>query len=469
MKTIAIIGAGFTGTMVAAQMIRKSTQPLRIILIDKSANLNKGIAYIPYSEKHLLNVVAAKMSAYPDQPDHFLDWVMTLDAYKELDKTFIANTFLPRKIYGSYLQKVWEDAKKIAVKKGIHVNFIDHYVEELTLRPNSVELVLNNQSNLVADQCVIATGNNLPRNPNIKNMDFYTSSNYFRNPWIKDSVKNLHDHKMPVLIIGNGLTMVDTVFSLREEGFKGVIYSISPNGFNILPHRHNGLKYPAITDEIVGEKNLYTLFILVKKHVHKVRNYGVSAEPVIDSLRPFTQMIWQEFSDDEKAKFMSRFRHLWGVARHRIPINSHDKIQQMRIEGQLKIISGNLINMTDRVDYVTVEFFNKKNQTLEYIGVSRIINCTGPETNIDNLDSSFLKQCLIDGVLTQDNLKLGINTDVETFQVISKNGKRHQNLFTVGSNLKGILWESTAVNELREQAAKLAESLIKHENVLMDA
>ncbi len=64
----------------------------------------------------------------------------------------------------------------------------------------------------------------------------------------------------------------------------------------------------------------------------------------------------------------------------------------------------------------------------------------------------------------QDHLKLGIKTDATTFQLVNSEGKNHSNLFTLGSNLKGELWESTAVNELRVQAEKLAENILKMKN-----
>jgi uncharacterized NAD(P)/FAD-binding protein YdhS len=83
-----------------------------------------------------------------------------------------------------------------------------------------------------------------------------------------------------------------------------------------------------------------------------------------------------------------------------------------------------------------------------------------------NLDKSFLKNCLLKGILTQDKLKLGIKTDTESFQIINSDGNPHTNLYTIGSNLKGELWESTAVNELRDQAEKLAEKLKAQQLIL---
>ena len=458
MKIIGIIGGGFTGTMTAVQLIDKSTESCEIILINERETLNKGIAYNPYSEKHLLNVIAGKMSAYPDNPDHFLDWVMQKDEFKHKDKTLISNSFLPRQIYGEYLCAIWEEAKKSAKSKQIQITVIDSFVVDLDVSEGAVSLWLDNNQKLNVDECVIATGNHIPRNPKIENMDFYNSPNYFQNPWKIESVKNTNKN-LTVLIIGNGLTMVDTVLGLLEQGFKGEIYSISPNGFNILPHRHNGLKYSKLAEELRDDMNIYELVNLVNKHIKTVREYGVSAEPIIDSLRPHTQKIWQSFSDKEKELFMSRLRHLWGVARHRIPLHSHDKIQQLRIDGKLHINSGKIINITESTESIIVQYFDKKENEIKEINVSRIINCTGPETDLMSLDKSFLKNCLLKGVLTQDKLKLGIKANTEAFQIISSEGKPHTNLYTIGSNLKGELWESTAVNELRGQAEKLSERL----------
>ena len=458
MKKIGIIGGGFTGTMTAVQLIDKSAGPCEIILINERETLNKGIAYNPYSDKHLLNVIAGKMSAYPDKPDNFLDWVMQKENFKQKDRTLITNSFLPRQIYGEYLCHLWDVAEKSAGSKQIQINVIDSLVVDLDVSDKSVTLWLDNNLKLKVDECVIVTGNHIPRNPRIKNMDFYKSPNYFQNPWKIESVKNTVSN-LPILIVGNGLTMVDTVLGLLEQGFKGNIFSISPNGFNILPHRHNGLKYSKLVEELRDGLSIYELVKLINKHIKTVREYGVSAEPIIDSLRPQTQKIWKSFSEQERELFMSRLRHLWGVARHRIPLHSHDKIQQLRIDGKLHINSGKIIDINESNGSIKVQYLDKKENELKAINVSRIINCTGPETDLINLDKSFLKNCLLKGILTQDKLKLGIKTDTESFQIINSDGKAHTNLYTIGSNLKGELWESTAVNELRIQAEKLAEKL----------
>jgi uncharacterized NAD(P)/FAD-binding protein YdhS len=460
MKKIAVIGAGFSGTMLSVQLIKKAVAPLEIFLINEADNFNKGFAYNTYSDKHLLNVIASKMSAFPDSPDDFLNWVISKEPYKDKDKALIANSFLSRKLYGEYLENIFSESKIIASEKKLKINTIKQKVNDLKLNVMQKPcLLLDNNEVLEVDNCVIATGNQMPGNPSIKNSNFFSSSNYFQNPWDESAVKNLRND-LPIMILGNGLTMVDTVLGLLEKGFKGRIFSLSPNGFNIFPHRFNHFNYEKIAEELNFEQSLYDLVKLINKHIKILKKFGLSAEPVIDSLRPFTQRIWQSLSEEDKKVFLKRLRHLWGVARHRIPLETYEKIQDLKNVGALSILSGKVTDINEYENFIEVEFFDKKEKYSKCIVVSRVINCTGPETNIISLENNFLKKCLEHNLLFQDCLKLGIRTNVDNFKILKPVGGYHNNLFTIGSSLKGELWESTAVNEIRVQAESLAGILI---------
>lgn len=460
MVKIAIIGGGFSGTMIGVHLINNAITPLEIKLINETDVLNTGIAYNPYSKKALLNVVSSRMSAFASDPDHFLNWVMQQDHFRDKDRTLIANSFLPRYLYGEYLKDIWKDALKRAEGKKIQVDVISSSVKDLTLLNSSIDLDLKDKPRLSADYAIIASGNHLPGNPNIKSSFFTSSANYFQNPWDIRSVSGINS-KEPVLIIGNGLTMVDTVIGLLENGFQGQIVSISPNGFNILPHRHNGLSYTKLVEEIGDKTSLFELVNLFNKHMKLIREYGLSAEPLIDSLRPLTQTIWKRLTIAEKRIFMARLRHLWGVARHRIPLHIHDRLQQLRIEGRLHIVSGKLIDIVENEGNIMALFYDKKQKQSVQLAVSRVINCTGPETDLLKLDDNYLKNALLKGIISQDELKLGINADPDTFEALDSAGNIQSGLYVMGSNLKGVLWESTAVSELRVQAEKIAGDIIR--------
>jgi len=460
MVKIAIIGGGFSGTMIGVHLINNAITPLEIKLINETDVLNTGIAYNPYSKKALLNVVSSRMSAFASDPDHFLNWVMQQDHFRDKDRTLIANSFLPRYLYGEYLKDIWKDALKRAEGKKIQVDVISSSVKDLTLLNSSIDLDLKDKPRLSADYAIIASGNHLPGNSNIKSSFCTSSANYFQNPWDIRSVSGINS-KEPVLIIGNGLTMVDTVIGLLENGFQGQIVSISPNGFNILPHRHNGLSYTKLVEEIGDKTSLFELVNLFNKHMKLIREYGLSAEPLIDSLRPLTQTIWKRLTIAEKRIFMARLRHLWGVARHRIPLHIHDRLQQLRIEGRLHIVSGKLIDIVENEGNIMALFYDKKQKQSVQLAVSRVINCTGPETDLLKLDDNYLKNALLKGIISQDELKLGINADPDTFEALDSAGNIQSGLYVMGSNLKGVLWESTAVSELRVQAEKIAGDIIR--------
>ena len=65
---VAIIGGGFSGTILAAQLARRG---IASVLVDGSGRVGKGVAYSTTDPAHLLNVRAEGMSAWAGEPDHF--------------------------------------------------------------------------------------------------------------------------------------------------------------------------------------------------------------------------------------------------------------------------------------------------------------------------------------------------------------------------------------------------------------
>ena len=65
--TVAIIGGGFTGTTLAAQLLRRSGGSISVALIERGARPGRGVAYGTQCEEHLLNVPAKSMTAFPEE------------------------------------------------------------------------------------------------------------------------------------------------------------------------------------------------------------------------------------------------------------------------------------------------------------------------------------------------------------------------------------------------------------------
>ena len=455
---IAIIGNGFSGLMVMRHLVDGGDSDLTISVFEKQHEPGRGISYSPQSEKVLLNVVAAKMSAFPDKPNHFVQWLSKQPQFLNDDLELLANSYISRSLFGDYLQELWNETVRLATTKKIQIERFNSEVIDLTLLADSV-IIHTEKNTYKAEKIILATGNQLPGNPKTITRNFIQSDRYFQNPW--NYSLNQVDPKKPIFILGNGLTMVDTVMQLREQQLTNQIISLSPHGFHILPHRNFSYTLPDWISELPPSPTLLQLVTAINKQFKALHKHGISGEPLIDSLRPHTQRFWRGFSYSEKVRFMRNFRHLWGLARHRLPFVTYDIIQKERINGSLSIISGNIISAQPAENGIEIIYFDKSIKSNQTILAEVLINCTGPESDISKTNASLLQNCFSKGYIQQDELKLGISTNIDTFQTIHSTGNENKQLFALGSLLRGELWESTAVNEIRLQAKNLAAAILR--------
>lgn len=461
-STIAIIGGGFCGTMAAVHLLNMKDTPMKIIMVNSGYPLSRGVAYSSYSHKHLLNVPAKNMSAFPDNPNHFIDWIKKHENYRVIDQMTLPGMYLPRNIYGNYLKDVFENAMRNK-PENITVTFVHDEAIDIEIKNNKAVIYFSVSPAEVADKVLLATGNEAPENPPIDDSTFYSSPNYFHNPWLHEAVNHI-DTSKDVLIIGNGLTMVDIVVGLKEKNHSGKIYSLSPNGFQILPHRAHE-PYKALMEELHTPYDLISLVAIFRKHIRQLRAQGITGEAAVDSLRPLTQKIWQHLSFKEKKRFMYHLRHLWGVARHRLPMALHQQIQQFILDDKLEIVAGRIHSIKEDENGIHVSMKRRKDQSIYTVNVGRVINCTGPQTDISKMRRPLMKNMVARNLITPDEMRLGMNATPDGI-IIDQNGNKSNHLYTIGGNLKGILWESTAVPELRGQAKNIVELILKESMVL---
>ncbi len=454
---IVIIGGGFCGTMTLIQLLRQTRNPLHIILVNKNYPLAKGIAYSTEDENHLLNVAAGKMSAFPEDPDHFLNWVKNQKSLKRFVKDELYLAYLPRYIYGNYIQDILDESLK---KKPSFVEYtvLNDGAKDVVQTINKYKIVLHANNAITVDKVILATGNSLPSQLPIKDDRFYTSQNYFGNPWHKSATESTRPDET-VFIIGTGLTMLDTALSIARNGFRGKIIALSRNG--LLPLHHKRRKpYLQILDDLKPPYRLQQLYEIYFNHIVQAEAQGNPAEALMDAIRPRIQEIWMGLSIPEKIQFMTHIKHFWNVTRHRAAKEVHDAISILREKNILDVMAGRLISMTETGNDIEVIFREKKTLKNRIIKVNRIINCTGPETDITKVNDPFIKNLLKRGFIVPDELKLGVNA-LPDGTIIHKDNSLSSFLFTIGTNLKGILWESTAVPELRLQAQQLASELVR--------
>jgi uncharacterized NAD(P)/FAD-binding protein YdhS len=83
-----------------------------------------------------------------------------------------------------------------------------------------------------------------------------------------------------------------------------------------------------------------------------------------------------------------------------------------------------------------------------------VINCTGPQENYVPAESGLFKNLFARGMVQPDEMNMGIKI-ASNFSVVDLRATARKSC----SPLKGTLWETTAVPELRGQAFRLAETI----------
>ncbi len=457
MKTVAIIGGGFCGTLTAVNLARLSTDPLRVTLVNKQYPLGRGIAYGTLRPEHLLNVVARNMSAFPDLPSHFVDWLRNRADFSEMPLADLREQFVPRRVYGDYLQDLlfWQ-AQPLAGPGRVQINTVDDEVLDLAPSGRGAQLVLSGGDTIQADRIVLATGNLAPHDL-IASSAVHDHPAYCANPW-RGWYEKLPDPHEDILLVGTGLTMIDVFLTLRTLDWAGTIYALSRTGLLPLPH-FKGSDYPFFPPDDVESLSLHQLVTLMEEHCARLRADGLNPAVVVDKLRPFTQRIWRNFSVADRLEFSRRYRTRWNVVRHRIPPSVAAQIEAAQTDKSLQILKGKLQEVSADGDRIHATIDPGNGLPPLDLTVRMLVNCTGPRESLNDEPESLFRNLIARGLIRPDELDMGIEVTPD-FAAVDKDGRASDFLFAIGPALKGTLWETTAVPELRSQALQIAKAMI---------
>jgi len=463
---LAIVGAGFSGTLLASQLLRQA-RPWRLLLIERTGHFGTGVAYGTQDPGHLLNVSTGGMSAWPEDPSHLLRWLDLNQAALAdlLPEPIDASGFLPRRVYGLYLQSVLKEAEALAAGRStlqrIKADVIDlePLDGERSLAPASssgYRLHLAGQEPLLADQVVLAWGNSAlppPQQP----------SAAIRHGWSAEATAQL-DPEAAVALLGTGLTMVDMLVSLQRQGHRGPIVAFSRHGHRPIGHR----AVPPIGDWLDPQgapSTVLGLWRLIRQRVRQADPQAPDRQSqdwraVIDGLRPRTQELWRRLDRRERRRFLRHGAAVWDVHRHRIAPELDALLTELLASGRLRILAARLLNQVLDGPELRLSIRRRGATEVEELRVDRLILCTGIPLDYARGSDTLVGRLRQRGLLQSDALGLGARCD-SGGALLDGGGAPQATLHTLGSPRKGELWESIAVPELRVQARDLAQRLLR--------
>ncbi|MFI9275637.1 FAD/NAD(P)-binding protein [Kitasatospora sp. NPDC052896] len=451
-RRVAVVGAGAAGTLTAVQLLHRAARrrvPLEVYLVDP-ADAGPGVAYGTGDVRHLLNVPADGMSAFPDDPGHFLRW---LAAWERCPAA--PGDFVPRRTYGRYLTHVLERAVEGSAVWGRlhHVRRRVVDVVDAGCGAEGVVLVLADGERLAVEAAVLALGLRPPgcawAPPVLRGHAAFVAD-----PWAPGALEAV-PATGEVLLVGTGLTMADVALSLA--GPDRVMHAVSRHGLAPYGHRSGSrvaVPLPPALEGLVDSEGLAGLRRAVLRHLARTRRTVGDWRPGVDSLRPCTVALWQRLSDADRVRFLREDLRCWEVHRHRLAPATAATVQQLRDQGRLTVAAAEVTDAREAGPSVEVRLSDGRVLT-----VAAVVNCTGAPAELTGSTDPLHRALLRRGLATVGPAGLGLATATDG-RLRPTADRAVAPLWTLGLLRRGELLETTAMPEIREQAAGLAEAVL---------
>lgn len=436
--SVAIIGAGFSGTLTAVHMLRSPSAETQfdIHLIDVRGTFGPGLAYSPPSERFKLNVRADAMGALADDAEGFYRWL------RERDIAMSPHDFAPRLLYGRYLSDLLEQASSRSNNHTLH-RIHDEVVDIIRETERGTwTLTLQSGRTITAEACILAMGNLMQTSAFA-----LRPASQCRQPFESKSYENVPSYEN-IFILGSSLTAVDVIMECEARGFRGTYTVLSRHGRFPLPYTELSTVEPANLPHNWDTRG--SVRDLVSTVRAESRRLG-SSQPVFEAMRPNIQSMWGHFSLGERRRFLRHVRPIWDIHRHRIPPEHAIILTQLQHAHRLHIISGKLLERRDHEGRLSITIARRGDPqavTLQPLFDIAFL-CTGPEGDITKINHPLLRSLATQQLIAPGPLGLGpIRNDIDGLP-----------LWLVGPLRRENLWETTAVREIRHQAREVAEEV----------
>jgi uncharacterized NAD(P)/FAD-binding protein YdhS len=459
-RTIAIVGGGFCGTVLAVRLLRQPpAQPSRIVLIERREDVGRGVAYQAAPDHQLLNVPAGRMSADPGDPLQFARFA------QQRNTAYAAQQFVPRALYGEYLQELLRQAASAASGR---ICFERIRAEATALRPIGSSgpylLSLSGPQQLLADDVIFACGDPPPADPAwASGIAEYAS--YVRDP---HHAAALGADCQRLLLIGTALTMADVAVTAAVESPGIEIHAISRHG--LLPAVQSAAANPgagSVAAEIdfmsyVAEGSISARRLLqgFRALLRDLARAGGDWHDAVNAARSAAPALWQRMPGLERSRFLRHLRVHWDVHRHRLPPAIGERLAGLRRAGQLQVHAGYILRIEAAGRGLRVRWRPRGAAAVGELAVDRVINCTGTDRRLARTRDRLLQGLMANGLAVADPLGLGWRTAANG-ALIDRDGTIASHLYYLGPMLRADHWEATAVGELRLHAQRLADTLVR--------
>jgi uncharacterized NAD(P)/FAD-binding protein YdhS len=409
------------------------------------------VAYAAGSDRHLLNVRAHAMGLFAGGEGEFLQF-----ARRQVDGVG-ADDFLPRGLFGDFIEAQVRACADLALQQGRPVQI--HGEDAVRIEPlcdGGYAVRLASGVLIKADAVVLALGALAPRPLKAVSREALQSGAYVLDPW---RIARQEPAPRRVLVIGTGLTAVDTLLSAAERWPSAELVALSRHGR--FPLEHTALR----SEPYARQSALNTALLACDSPLGMLRQVhaAIEAAPhadwrsLVDGMRPINARLWRRLNAKQRRQFLRHLRWLWEAARHRVAPASARALDAMLEHGRLQVHAARVLGV-DGHGPLQVRVRHRATQQLDTLGADLVIQATGLDTAVAFTEHTLLSRLLRDGLASPDPLQLGVAAHPDG-QLINARGELQVGLYAIGALLRGNLWECSAMAEIRVAAQQLARRL----------
>lgn len=409
---VLIVGAGTAATMLIHRLAQHGAA-WRVTVADPAARVPSTVAWHAARTEHLLNVRAGNMGIDANRPGEFAAF-----AQARLGRP-LTDEFLPRPLYAQYLDQCWAEAAALLLAHGGALDHWPVWVQSIERDGHQLRAMANGEHRS-ARAVVLCAGTG----ESVADARAFALS--------AEQLRQAEAISPRAQVIGSGLTAVDVVLSLVKLGWRGPIDVYSRSGRWPLAHPPTALA--ASEWRVQPSTRARSLVGQVRAAMAQPE---VDPRAVIDGLRSHTRDLWLQLPALEQRRLQRHVLGAFARIRHRMAPQVHAQLAALSATGQLRL---------HRARAHQVPALPAGSLKIEACGQRALPALTG------------LTRALTTAGLAHEAASargLAATLDGRLSEAADPP------LYAIGALLSGHWLESTAVPELRAQAATVAARLAR--------
>jgi uncharacterized NAD(P)/FAD-binding protein YdhS len=459
MRSVAIIGGGFTGAACAVHMVRAAKAPLTIEIIEPRDRVGGGVAYGSAAHEHRINVPSDRMSVFAESPRDFSEW-LDRNGLRDVDRegwTPEGHFYSRRRVFADYMAGLVESAQR-SNPSGSTVRHIQGRVTVVARTAAGVVVTIDPRRDKRTYTAAVISASHAA--PSFKWRLAEGAESLPRlclDPWREEALAAI-PNLARVLILGTGLTMADVVVTLRNRGHKGEILAVSRRG--LLPRTHGEFDSEVnFLDEATLPATALDVLRRTRRKIRDAEAAGRTWRAALDALRRALPVVWSNLPARERERALRFLRAFWDVHRYRMSPQVAALIGRGVAAGWLTVAAGSVGAIGRDGDRFQVDWTPRRT-TRRSEAFDAVVNCTGPDSDLSRSDNPLFRSLLDSGLASADALGLGLAVDAEA-RILRGDNAPDPLLRVAGPLARGHFGEVMGLPEVSAHARLVAEALVR--------